>query len=88
VHVARVHQHDRPSVDPLARPAERDLDSRGYEFESLLGLGTEQIDELHRRGFPTREYAVFGEEHFLYVLNRIAEEPLRVYQALVDLLET
>jgi proline dehydrogenase len=40
-----------------------------------------------RRGFPTREYAVFGEEHFLYVLNRIAEEPLRVYQALVDLLE-
>jgi proline dehydrogenase len=41
---------------------------------------------LHARGFPTREYAVFGEEQFLYVLNRIAEEPIRVYQALVDLL--
>lgn len=32
--------------------------------------------------------AVFGKEHFLNVLNWIAEEPLRVYQALVDLLET
>jgi proline dehydrogenase len=81
--------HDRSIQNELASLImERDLDSRGYEFESLLGLGTEQIDELHRRGFPTREYAVFGEEHFLYVLNRIAEEPLRVYQALVDLLET
>ena len=81
--------HDRSIQDDLASLImERDLDSRGYEFESLIGLGTEQIDELHRRGFPTREYAVFGEEHFLYVLNRIAEEPIRVYQALVDLLET
>lgn len=43
---------------------ERGLDARGYEFESLIGLGREQIDELRRRGFPTREYAVFGEEHF------------------------
>jgi proline dehydrogenase len=79
--------HDRSIQNDLASLImERDVDARGYEFESLIGLGTEQIDELQRRGFPTREYAVFGEEHFLYVLNRIAEEPLRVYQALVDLL--
>jgi proline dehydrogenase len=46
---------------------------------------------LHRdpRPFhPDRARAVFGDEHLLYVLNRIAEEPLRVCQALVDLLET
>ncbi len=79
--------HDRSIQNDLASLImERDVDARAYEFESLIGLGTEQIDELQRRGFPTREYAVFGEEHFLYVLNRIAEEPLRVYQALVDLL--
>lgn len=57
-----------------------------YEFESLIGLGTEQIDALQQRGFPTREYAVYGEEYFLYVLNRIAEEPVRLYQALVDVM--
>ncbi|MYM24746.1 proline dehydrogenase [Duganella sp. FT135W] len=61
------------------------IDPRWYEFESLIGLGTEQIDQLQAYGFPTREYAVFGQEHFLYVLNRIAEEPIRVYQAILDL---
>ena len=56
------------------------------EFESLMGLGTDRIDDLRRRGFQTREYAVFGEEYFLYVLNRIAEEPVRLFQAVIDLL--
>ncbi|WP_343732145.1 proline dehydrogenase family protein [Duganella sp.] len=62
------------------------IDPRWFEFESLIGLGTEQIDALQARGFPTREYAVFGQEHFLYVLNRIAEEPVRVYQAIIDVM--
>lgn len=56
-----------------------------FEFESLIGLGTQQLDGLQRQGLPTREYAVFGEEVFLYVLNRIAEEPQRLLQALLDL---
>lgn len=57
-----------------------------YEFESLIGLGGEQLDALYARGYATREYAVFGEEHFLYVLNRIAEEPVRLYQTVLDVL--
>ena len=56
------------------------------EFETLIGLGTEQIDGLQRRGFATREYEVFGEDYFLYVLNRIAEEPVRLFQAVADLM--
>lgn len=65
---------------------QRQIEPQRYEFESLIGLGTEQIDELQRRGFSTREYVVFGEEYFLYVLNRIAEQPLRLYQAVIDAL--
>lgn len=57
-----------------------------YEFESLIGLGEDQLDALHSLGFRTREYTVFGEEHFLYVLNRIAEEPVRIYQAVLDVM--
>jgi hypothetical protein len=57
-------------------------------FPSMEGVGVEQIDGLRQRGFPTREYAVFGEEYFLYVLNRIAEEPIRLYQALIDVVGT
>ena len=64
------------------------FDPRCYEFESLIGLGADNLAGLSARGFPTREYVVFGEEHFLYVLNRIAEEPVRVYQAIVDLAQS
>jgi proline dehydrogenase len=54
------------------------------EFESLIGLGTAQLDALRRHGLATREYAVYGQESFLYVLNRISEDPARLFQALVD----
>jgi proline dehydrogenase len=62
----------------------RDLQKAPCEFESLIGLDTAQIDALRDRGFATREYAVYGEEHFLYVLNRISEDPIRLAQAVID----
>ena len=54
------------------------------EFEMLLGLGTETLDELRAAGLRTREYLIFGTEWWLYVLNRIAENPDRVFQAITD----
>lgn len=87
-HKCSIATHDRSIHEDLtALIRQCDIAPGRYEFESLIGLGTEQIDRLQRQGFATREYAVFGQEHFLYVLNRIAEEPVRVYQALIDLLE-
>jgi proline dehydrogenase len=84
-HLCSIATHDRSIQEDLASLiTQRGIDPRHYEFESLIGLGTDQIDALRRRGFPTREYAVFGEEYFLYVLNRIAEEPIRLFQALID----
>jgi proline dehydrogenase len=86
-HKCSIATHDRSiQADLSALILKERIDPRWYEFESLIGLGTEQIAELKARGFPTREYAVFGEEHFLYVLNRIAEEPVRVYQAIIDVM--
>ncbi|NVD73020.1 proline dehydrogenase family protein [Duganella sp. BJB1802] len=87
-HKCSIATHDRGIQQELsALILEERIDPRWFEFESLIGLGTEQIAELHARGFPTREYAVFGDEHFLYVLNRIAEEPVRVYQAIIDVMQ-
>ncbi|ELX13076.1 proline dehydrogenase [Janthinobacterium sp. HH01] len=86
-HKCSIATHDRSIQGDLSALILKErIDPRWFEFESLIGLGTEQIAELQARGFPTREYAVFGDEHFLYVLNRIAEEPVRVYQAIVDLM--
>ena len=87
-HKCSIATHDRAiQADLTALIVQERIDPRWYEFESLIGLGTEQIDGLQARGFPTREYAVFGAEHFLYVLNRIAEEPVRLYQAVVDVMQ-
>ncbi|NGZ87672.1 proline dehydrogenase family protein [Duganella aceris] len=86
-HKCSIATHDRAiQADLSALILQERIDPRWFEFESLIGLGTEQIADLQARGFPTREYAVFGEEHFLYVLNRIAEEPVRVYQAVIDVM--
>lgn len=80
--------HDRQIQEDLADFVVRHkLPRHHFEFESLIGLGTEQLDTLQQRGFQTREYAVYGQEYFLYVLNRIAEEPVRLFQAVVDLME-
>ncbi|SDH09596.1 MULTISPECIES: proline dehydrogenase family protein [unclassified Duganella] len=86
-HKCSIATHDRAiQADLSALIVQERIDPRWFEFESLIGLGAEQIDGLQARGFPTREYAVFGQEHFLYVLNRIAEEPVRVYQAIIDVM--
>jgi proline dehydrogenase len=59
-------------------------DTSTLEFEVLLGLGDNLISKLRDRGYRTRQYIVYGEEWFLYVCNRIAEEPERIYQAVTD----
>ena len=88
-HKCSIATHDRAIQAELVTLIQQErIDPRWYEFESLIGLGTGQIDDLSARGYPTREYAVFGAEHFLYVLNRIAEEPIRVYQAVIDVMQT
>jgi proline dehydrogenase len=55
-----------------------------WEFETLLGLGPDRLDAMAERGHPTREYVVFGTEWWLYVCNRLAEDPQRLLQAVVD----
>ncbi|WP_405594338.1 proline dehydrogenase family protein [Streptomyces sp. NBC_01410] len=55
-----------------------------WEFETLLGLGPDRLNAMAKQGHPTREYVVFGTEWWLYVCNRLAEDPQRLLQALID----
>ena len=84
-HSVNLATHDHELVDTLIAGLGGALKSATVEFEMLLGLGTELLDRLHREGYATREYVVFGGEWWLYVLNRIAEHPQRVVTALADL---
>jgi proline dehydrogenase len=76
--------HDEVLLNAVRAACGAALSADHVEFEMLLGLGTDTLDRLHAEGMRTREYLIFGTEWWLYVLNRIAEQPERVYTALVD----
>ncbi|MFI6132911.1 proline dehydrogenase family protein [Micromonospora sp. NPDC051141] len=84
-HLCSIATHDWE----LLRHIDNHLDGRrhkdaAWEFETLLGLGPDRLDAMAERGHPTREYVVFGTEWWLYVCNRLAEDPQRLLQAVVD----
>ncbi len=56
-----------------------------YEFESLFGIQNQQLRALKDEGYPAKLYFVYGKEWHLYLCNRLAEYPLNVFQALVDI---
>ncbi len=58
-----------------------------YEFEMLYGIGTETLQKLKEQSHPCRHYIVYGKEWYLYLCNRIAENPDNVFKALVDIIE-
>ncbi|MFI9324806.1 proline dehydrogenase family protein [Kitasatospora aureofaciens] len=84
-HLCSFATHDRDLIDRIDHYLGRKNQDRApWEFETLLGLGPDRLDALAERGHPTREYVVFGTEWWLYVCNRLAEDPQRLLQALVD----
>ncbi|HEY9424178.1 MAG TPA: proline dehydrogenase family protein [Microterricola sp.] len=83
-HALSIATHDADILDTLLSTHGSALAAPHVEFEMLLGLGTETLDELRAAGLRTREYLIFGTEWWLYVLNRIAENPDRVFQAITD----
>lgn len=61
-----------------------DADRAQFTFEFLSGLGIEQERAMFAKGFRVQEYIVYGLEWWLYVCNRIAEEPSRLFDAITD----
>jgi proline dehydrogenase len=82
-HPTSIATHDADLIDAITTRHPDPTTAPHVEFEMLLGLGTDLHDRLRRDGYRTREYTVFGGEWWLYVLNRIAEEPRRVYDAIL-----
>lgn len=62
-------------------------DKERYEFESLLGIENDRLAALKEEGHRCRIYVVYGQEWYLYLLNRVAEYPLSIFQVLLDVLE-
>lgn len=84
-HPVSLATHDDALADALIAEHTDALRRPGVEFEMLMGLGTELLDRVHGEGYRTREYVIYGGQWWLYVLNRIAEQPDRVRTALADI---
>lgn len=83
-HSTSIATHDLELLDELQRRHGTALRDPHVEFEMLLGLGEDALDGLHAQGYRTREYVVFGQEWWLYVLNRVSEHPDRLHAAVAD----
>lgn len=80
--------HDPQMIERITPILEKHrIPSSLYEFEMLYGIGTGQLNTLKQQGHPCRRYIVYGKEWYLYLCNRIAENPDNVFQALVDIME-
>jgi len=84
-HAVSFATHDAELLDLLKEQFGARLKRPDVEFEMLRGLAPDLLNALNDEGYQTREYAIFGGEWWLYVLNRIAEQPERAITALADL---
>ncbi|MGL5817655.1 MAG: proline dehydrogenase family protein [Phycicoccus sp.] len=85
-HLCSIATHDVDRIDRIGRlPAAEPADPSRYHLEFLDGLGPDQAATCASRGIPTQVYVVYGAEWWLYVCNRLAEDPDRLLDAVVDL---
>lgn len=57
-----------------------------YEFEMLYGIREDLLLNLKQQAYPCRRYIVYGKEWYLYVCNRIAENPDNLFQFIIDII--
>jgi proline dehydrogenase len=85
-HLCSIATHDKIIQEEVKKLIQKRQPSRNsYEFESLFGIQHEQLQELKADGHSAKIYFVYGREWYLYLCNRLAEYPLNVFQALVDM---
>ncbi|MGQ0840883.1 proline dehydrogenase family protein [Actinokineospora sp.] len=85
-HPCSIATHDLVRLDHVDRLVRREnLGGHPYRIEMLFGLGAGRLDGLRERDHPTQEYVVYGTEWWLYLCNRLAEDPRRLFDAVADL---
>ncbi|MEO6918276.1 MAG: proline dehydrogenase family protein [Collimonas sp.] len=84
-HACSIGTQDRQQLEwAHAFIRQQGLATDHIEFETLLGLGAAPAAQMRDLGYATRQYIVYGREWFMYVCHRIAEDPQRLFQALID----
>ncbi|SUX55522.1 Prolyne dehydrogenase [Lysinibacillus sphaericus] len=58
------------------------------EIEMLYGIRPDLIRSLQRKGYNCKVYLPYGQEWYLYLCHRLAENPENLYLAVTDMLST
>jgi len=83
--IATHHDKIQNAVKDLVNKYE--IPKSNYEFEMLYGIREDLLKNLQQEGYPCRQYAVYGKEWYLYLCNRIAENPDNLFQFIIDIVE-
>jgi len=67
--------HDAAIVEGTIAAARAPGASGRFEFQALLGVRTELVADLVRRGYPVRVSVPFGADWYPYLMRRMAENP-------------
>jgi proline dehydrogenase len=70
-----VATHDGAIVEGTIAAARGQAAAGRFEFQTLLGVRTELVAELVRRGYPVRVSVPFGADWYPYLMRRMAENP-------------
>ncbi|WP_409367253.1 proline dehydrogenase family protein [Lysinibacillus sp. 38-6] len=58
------------------------------EIEMLYGIRPDLLQSLKEKGYNCKVYLPYGQDWYLYLCHRLAENPENVYLALADILST
>jgi proline dehydrogenase len=83
--IATHHNKIQDSIKELIH--KHDIPNTNYEFEMLYGIREDLLKELQNEKYPCRQYIVYGKEWYLYLCNRIAENPDNLFQFIIDIME-
>jgi proline dehydrogenase len=84
-HPCSIATHDSRLIERAQALLQDGADGGTMEFEMLYGVTPERLDQVRSKGRFTRVYIVYGNEWYLYLCHRLAEQPTAVLRALADI---
>ena len=82
-----VATHDSKLINQATNLISSYEDANTTEFEMLLGVSNDTLENLSKKGFNTRVYLPYGSEWYLYYCHRLAENPSNIYRAITDMVK-
>lgn len=83
--IATHHDKIQKSIKELIN--KHAIPKTNYEFEMLYGIREDLLKNLQQEEYPCRQYVVYGKEWYLYLCNRVAENPDNLFQFVIDIME-